>query len=112
MKTTSLIVKVRPEKREEFLQTIFSLQNERKQENGRKIFMIDQDSEEQNVFYLTYAWKSNQESEGYSKSEHFRVFLGALKPLCVKSVWKSSKCDFIEKEGPRIELFDEAFMKN
>ena len=98
MEITSLIVKVRPEKRKEFLQTIFSLQDERKQENGRKIFMIDQDSENQNVFHLSYEWETKQESDSFRNSEIFRVFLGALKTLCVGSEWnKSSKCDFKQR---------------
>ena len=88
MQSKSLIVKVRPEKRTEFQQAIVSLQNDGKDEKDRKIFTINQDSEDQNVFHLTYEWKSDYESECYYKSENFRVFLGALKTLCAESEWK------------------------
>ena len=88
MKTKSITVRVRPEKREEFQQAILSLQNHRKEGKGRQIFNISQDPEDKNVFYLTYDWKSDQESESYYKSEDFRVFLGAVKTLCTESEWK------------------------
>ena len=88
MRSKLITVKVRPEKREEFQQAILSLQNDRKGGKGKKIFKIDQDSEDRNVFHLTYEWKSDQESESYYKSEDFRVFLGAVKTLCTESEWK------------------------
>jgi quinol monooxygenase YgiN len=84
MKSISIIIKVRPEKRKEFQQTIFSLQNERKEGKGRKIFMIDQNPDNQNVFHLTYEWTANQESEAYFNSENFSVLVGALKTLCAE----------------------------
>jgi hypothetical protein len=84
MANKSLIIKVRPEKREEFQQTIFSLQSERKEGCVEKMFMIAQDSEDQNVFHVTYYCKSNHESKIYLDSEQHRVFLGALKTLCEK----------------------------
>jgi quinol monooxygenase YgiN len=88
MQKKSLIVKVRPEKVIEFRQTILSLQNHGKEKKGEKIFMIDQEPEDKNVFRLTFEWKSKQESESYYNSEIFKVFLGALKTLCTKSEWK------------------------
>jgi|LQYC01.1.fsa_nt_gi hypothetical protein len=88
MKSKTIIVKVRPEKREEFQQAILSLQKHRKDGNSRRIFIIIPDSEDQNVYHLTYMWKSKKESESYYKSEDFRILVGALKTLCVKSEWK------------------------
>ena len=88
MVSKSLIIKVRPEKLEEFQQTVFSLQSKSKGENGKKFFMIDQDPENQSVFHVTYEFNSLHESESYFKSDEHRVLVGALKILCEKADWQ------------------------
>jgi len=88
MKNKSLFIKVKSGKREEFLQTLSCLPHVRKEKTARNIFMINQDSEDQNVFHLNYEWETDEESESFFKSEKYRVFLGALKTLCAEAKWK------------------------
>jgi quinol monooxygenase YgiN len=88
METKSILVKIRPEKRKEFLLALSSLQNESEKRRNRKLFKMSQDPEDQNLFTLIQKWETRQEMERYFESENCKVFWGALKTLCAKAEWK------------------------
>ena len=85
MITMTIIVKLRPEKLEEFLQTIHSLNGDSKKHKGLKKFTSYREIDDQNGFNLTYEWETQEDLDRFSGSEEFRVLLGALRVLCEKS---------------------------
>ena len=85
MSSVTILLKVSDSKREEFLQTIESLVSDLKQEKGFKKASTYQEVNNPNVFHLVEEWQSNDDLEGYLKSEHFRILIGILKVLCEES---------------------------
>jgi len=83
----TVIVRVRPEKREELLQAIRSLNNGReKQEGLRKSTSTScQEIGDHTGFSVIYEWETQEDLERYLGGEKFRVLLGALRVLCEKS---------------------------
>ena len=84
MITVTLVVKVRPEKQEEFLQAVRSLQIDRMKERGIRESKVSKD-QNQNSFSLMDEWDTVEDLEGYCYGESFRIFLGALKTLCAEA---------------------------
>jgi quinol monooxygenase YgiN len=84
MITTTVIVKVRPEKKAEFLQAMRSLQIDRMKEKGIKASEM-REVEDRTGFHLTDEWETEEDRDRYCRSESFRVFLGALKTLCAEA---------------------------
>ena len=83
MINVTFTVRVRPEKREEFLQVMRSLRGDRENDRvspGAPVLYKDVDDEAR--FSLTYEWETPQRLEAYVRAENFRVLLGAVKVLC------------------------------
>ena len=80
----TVLVKVLPEKREEFLQAMRSLKNGGKQEGLRKS-TLNQAINDETSFSLIYEWETKENLDRYLGAEKFRVLLGALRILCEKS---------------------------
>ncbi len=76
------MVKVKPEKREEFLQVLRSL-NENQE--GLKRSVLYQEIDDHTGFSLTHEWETQEDCNRYLVADKFRVLLGALKVLCEKS---------------------------
>lgn len=87
---TTVVAKVRPEKRKEFLQAISSLQGDRERGNLRGVLRLYEDEEDRTVYRLIDEWETDGDLEGYRGDEGFRVLLGALKTLCVEAQVKYS----------------------
>jgi len=86
MVTMTVVVKVRPEKREEFLQAMRSLSSAReKQKGGLRKSILYQEIDDQTGFSLVYEWETKEDLERYLGGEQFRVLLGALKVLGERS---------------------------
>jgi quinol monooxygenase YgiN len=85
MSTVNLLLRVRPEKREEFLQTLRSIQDNLKQEVNLKKSSLYQDMNDANMFHLIEDWASLDSMEQYIRSDRFSVLMGALKVLCSES---------------------------
>jgi quinol monooxygenase YgiN len=85
MITVLIVVKLRPEKQEEFLQTIHSLNGDSEKYKGLKKFTSSQEINDQNGFSLTYEWETQEDLDRFSDLEEFKVLLGALRVLCEKS---------------------------
>jgi quinol monooxygenase YgiN len=85
MITMMVVVKVRPEKREEFLQAMRSLNSAREKQEGLRKCTLYQEIDDHTGFSLMHEWETQEELERYLGAEKFRVLLGALKVLCEKS---------------------------
>ena len=85
MITMTVVVKVRPGKREEFLQAVRSLNNGPEKQQDLRKCTIYQEIDDPTDFSLIYEWETQEDCERYSSTEKFRVLLGALQVLCEKS---------------------------
>lgn len=94
MSTMTIVVKVSPEKREEFLQAMHSLNNDQEKQQGLKKCALYQQIDGQTGFSLIYEWETRQDHEQYLGSEKFRVLLGALKVLCKESIISSDQLEW------------------
>jgi len=81
----NVLLRVRPGKREEFLQTLQSIQNNLKGEADLSKSSLYQDMNDPNVFHLIEDWATQDSMERYIRSERFSVLMGALKVLCSES---------------------------
>ena len=82
----TVIVRVRPEKREELLQAIRSLNNGReKQEGLRKSTSTScQEIGDHTGFSVIYEWETQEDCTRYLGSEKFRALLADPELLCEK----------------------------
>mgnify|MGYP005821733379 CR=1 FL=1 len=89
----TFMVRVRPEKRAEFLQVIRSLrgagENHSVLSGVRSALYRDVDDEAR--FTLTCEWQTPERLEAYLRAEEFRVLFGAVKVLCETSEIKYSR---------------------
>lgn len=85
MSTVNIFLRVHPEKRDEFLQTMRSLQRSLKEEAGLTKSSLYQEMNDLNVFHLIEEWAMLDSMERYIRSERFSVLMGALKVLCAES---------------------------
>lgn len=85
MITMTVVVKVKPEKREEFLQAVRSLNGDREKQEGLRKFTLYQENDDPTGFSLIYEWEAKEDLGRYLGAEKFKVLLGALKVLGEKS---------------------------
>lgn len=78
-------MKVKPGKKEEFLQAMRSLTDAREKHEGLKKSALYRETDDRTGFSLIYEWETKQDLEKYTGAEKFKVLLGALKVLCEKS---------------------------
>lgn len=71
-------VKIRPNKRREFLQTVLDLAKEPQKEQGCLSYHSSQDIEDENMFYLVTRWQTKNELETYFRTRNFNVLRGAM----------------------------------
>lgn len=81
----TVVLKLRPEKREEFLQAIRSLNNDLEKRQGVRKPTLYQEIDDQTGLSLTYEWETQEDLDRYLGEEKFKVLLGSLKVLCEKS---------------------------
>ncbi len=86
----TVVVKVRPEKREEFLQAMRSLDPDRENQKGLRKSALRQENNNRTRFRLIHEWETQEDLDRYLGAEEFRVLVGALKVLCEKSEIKYS----------------------
>jgi quinol monooxygenase YgiN len=77
-------VKIRPEKRKEFLDAMRSLQDDKLKEKGVTASKWHEDHQDPTRFYLIDEWETGEDLNRYRRTDSFRVFLGALKTLCIE----------------------------
>ena len=87
----TVLVKVKPDKREEFLQAIRSLHGEKDNNKGFNKSTLYQEMDDPTGFRLIQEWEIQVDLEAYLTKEKFRVLLGALKILCDKSEIRYSR---------------------
>jgi len=85
MSTVNVLLRVRPGKRDEFLQALRSIQSNLKEEEDLTKSSLYQDMNDPNVFHLIEEWAKQDSMERYLRSERFSVLMGALKVLCFES---------------------------
>jgi quinol monooxygenase YgiN len=85
MSTVSIFLRVHTKKRDEFLQTIQSLQTSLLREAGLSKSSLYQDMADPNAFHLIEEWATQDSMDRYVRSERFSVLMGALKVLCAES---------------------------
>jgi len=83
--TVNVLLRVRPEKREELLQTLQSIQKNLKAEEDLSKSSLYRDMNDSSVFYLIQEWATQDSMERYIRSEQFSVLMGMIKVLCVES---------------------------
>jgi quinol monooxygenase YgiN len=83
--TVNIFLRVYPEKREEFLQTLRSMQGNLKEEQGLSKSSLYGDMDDPNVFHFIEEWATLDAMERYIRSERFSVLIGVLKVLCTES---------------------------
>ena len=87
------LVRVRPEKREEFLQVMHSLKGDAESPgvlSGTSATLY-RDVDDEARFSLTCEWDTPECLEAYLHAEKFRVLFGAVKVLCDTSEIKYSR---------------------
>jgi len=85
MISMTVFVKVRPEKRQEFLLAVRSINSDLEIQEGPTKSNLHQATDDQTGFSLIYEWETQEDCERYLLAENFRVLLGALRVLCEKS---------------------------
>jgi quinol monooxygenase YgiN len=85
MNSLDVRLRIRLEKRDEFLQTIRSIQSSLKAETNLINSSLYQDMDDTQVFHLTEEWATQDAMELYIRSERFSILMGALKVLCLES---------------------------
>ncbi|MGZ3614753.1 MAG: antibiotic biosynthesis monooxygenase family protein [Thermodesulfobacteriota bacterium] len=81
----TVVVKVKPEKQEEFLQVMRSLNTDQEIQEGLRKSILHQEIDDQTGFSLIYEWETQKDLDRYLGAEKFMVLLGALKVLGEKS---------------------------
>jgi quinol monooxygenase YgiN len=81
----TVIVRVKPLKRQEFLQVLHSLYINREEEKGLKKSMLYQEMNDPNSFRLIVELETRRNLERHLNGEKFGVLLGALELLCAES---------------------------
>jgi quinol monooxygenase YgiN len=71
-------VKIRPNKRREFLQTILALAKDLQKKQKCLNYRTSQDIEDENIFYFVTRWQTRDELETYFRTRNFSVLLGAM----------------------------------
>ena len=74
---TFIKMNVRPEKRKELRQTIRSIVQEVRKENGCVDSTFYQNSENENDFFLFEEWENRQVLDDHLRSDGFTVLMGA-----------------------------------
>ena len=101
----TIVVKVRPGKREEFLQAIRYLSAGREKHQGLRKSTLYQEMDDEAGFSLIYEWETHEDLDFYLDTEEFRVLLGALKVLGEKSEIKYSRVPGYEGNALKGETF-------
>jgi quinol monooxygenase YgiN len=81
MTCMTVIAKIKPEKRNEFLDAMRSLQKERLAEPGISISQVYEDWEDPYRFVLMDEWETEDDMQRFLGKESFSVLMGALRTL-------------------------------
>ena len=84
VKMTTL-AKVRRKKRKEFLDAMRSLQEIKLKQSGVTASEWHEDPLDPARFHIVDEWESGEDLKKYCRTGSFRVFLGALKTLCIEA---------------------------
>jgi len=85
MNTVTVTLKVMKGKGDEFLQTVRSLRERLKQEEGFFKCTVYQDVTDESTFNLIEEWHTQDHLDNHLKSDLFSVLIGALKVLSEES---------------------------
>ena len=85
MSAMSIFLKISPNKRDEFLQTVRSLNLELRQEKGFKLSRLFQDMEDPRAFFLLEEWTTKTDMDRHLRSNRFGVLRGVLRVLSEQS---------------------------
>jgi len=92
----TMFAQISPEKRKEFLDVMSSLQDQKLRAKGVTASNWQEDPRDPTCFHLLDEWESGEDLKRYCSTENFRVFLGALKTLCVVA---EVKCEPLHGEA-------------
>jgi len=85
MVSMTVVAKVLPEKRDEFLDAMHSLQKERLLEQGISGSQMYERREDPTRFFVIDEWETDEDLQRYFGKEGFRILLGALRTLCTEA---------------------------
>ena len=97
----TVVGKVRPEKRDEFLDAMGSLQKERLTEQGIIGSQLCERSEDPTRFLIIDEWEADDDLQRFFTKEGFRILLGALRTLCTEV---EVKYDPLRREGGDVRV--------
>lgn len=78
-------VKVHPEKRKEFFQTLGSLTKKIRKERGCNTYRIYEDTGDENSLILVGEWETRASWEEHRKGTNFAVLVGSVQVLSVRN---------------------------
>lgn len=96
MTRMTVVARVRPEKRDEFLSAMRSLQKERLTEQGISGSQVCERTEDPTHFLIIDEWERDEDLQRYLSKEGFKILLGALRTLCTEA---EIKYDPLRREG-------------
>ena len=85
MNTITVVVEIIPDKQEEFIQTVRSLNEQMRKETGLRSSDLFQDLDNHQRFNLIQHWETQDDLDNHTRSENFKVLMGALKVLAEHS---------------------------
>jgi quinol monooxygenase YgiN len=106
----NISIEVNPEHRDEFLQTIKSINEDSRSAKGFKQATLYQDMNDADHFSLIHEFETQDDMEIHLRSEDFRVLLGALKLLGNKSKIEYTFTSF--KQDDMVRVDDVRYGKN
>jgi len=97
----TVVAKVLPEKRHEFLDAMRSLQKDRLMEQGISGSQVYERREEPTRILVIDEWETDEDLQRFFSKEGFRILLGALRTLCTEA---EIKYDPLRREGGDLRL--------
>jgi quinol monooxygenase YgiN len=98
MYTVSMMMRVLPGKRDEFLQLVRSLHDDIKNTKGFSNSTLFQDTDDSDSFNHIVEWETQKDLDAYLQSELYKVLVGGVKILCSQS---DIRYNFITQEAGR-----------
>jgi quinol monooxygenase YgiN len=81
LNTITFIFEIFPHKQQEFMQTIRLVKEKIKQEKGLVKISLFQEIDNSSRFNMIEEWETQDDLDNHTRSENFRVLVGALKVL-------------------------------
>ncbi|MEC1260665.1 putative quinol monooxygenase [Bacillus swezeyi] len=92
-------MKVKPEKRESFLESVHPLLKHSRAEAGNAQYQLFEDVENANTFVMLEQWKDEEALNAHNQTEHFQTFVQAAGDLLAEPLNVVRTQDDLNKKG-------------